>query len=153
MCGLVGLQCPEKLNSYDITYGLLKSLQHRGRDSWGMATTGWHKCGDGQLTYCSSSDKFLGSALGHIRYATHGGTGSDLSQPMAFQGFTLAMNGTLQDVAEAAANLEVTLHIEGRSDTELIGLVIEKYGVEDGLRLICEQVHGSFSCTPCYSGA
>jgi amidophosphoribosyltransferase len=85
MCGIIAMWCPPALvESYDISkeifYGL-KAIQHRGRSSYGVFTTGGrnshiHKKA-GMIESDFTSLDHTGNAnagLGHVRWVTSGGS-------------------------------------------------------------------------------
>src|SRR3954465_9923797 len=77
-----------------LTYYGLHALQHRGQEGTGIAVTDGKKLkgfkGEGLVTeiYTSEAMKELKpstSAIGHVRYATAGGSGYENVQPLAFR--------------------------------------------------------------------
>ncbi len=159
-CGLYGIWGHPEASR--LTYFGMRALQHRGQEGAGIVANN-----DGLL----KGDRGLGlvsqvfdterkfkrlsgdSALGHVRYATHGRGNIDNVQPLRFR-FTdeqmaLAHNGNLTN----AASLRKQLEDEGAifrsdSDTEILMHLIRRSPEEtfvDKLKDALRQVRGGFA--------
>jgi len=112
----------------------LHALQHRGQEGGGIVSfdgAGFHAerhvglVGD-NFTERAVIDRLSGDrAVGHVRYATHGGTGARNIQPLFAEfsggGFAVAHNGNLTNALTLQAELQRRGSIfQSTSDTEVI---------------------------------
>jgi len=164
MCGIVGIYSTDERLSSRILYYALFSLQHRGQESAGIATISkdhvhLHK-GMGLVSQVFN-EEILGRmsgeyAIGHVRYSTTGESRLENAQPLLVKSkagnIAVAHNGNLVNYWELRKQLEN----EGRvfltdSDTEVIAqlfsLNLLEYDLHDSLRLLNNQLSGSFSFT------
>ena len=90
-CGIYGMK--GNLNIIpDIVNGL-KKLQHRGQESWGIATSDWIHKEKGLVSECNRESNV---GIGHVRYSTSRGNGN-LSeiQPLSNKIVSIVHNGTI----------------------------------------------------------
>jgi amidophosphoribosyltransferase len=131
MCGIFGVHGhPEAAN---LTYLGLHALQHRGQEAAGIVSS------DGTRLHAQRAmglvadifgsrtlEKLPGrAAIGHVRYATAGGSELRNAQPLAVDyahgGIAVAHNGNLVNAGELRARLEAAGSIfASSSDTEVI---------------------------------
>jgi amidophosphoribosyltransferase len=136
-CGVFGVWGHH--NAAHITYYGLQSLQHRGQEGTGIAVTDGKqihiKKGEGLVTEVFSKndmDDLLGTgAIGHVRYATAGGSGPENVQPLLFKSQTgslaLAHNGNLTNATVLRSLLEAEGSIfQTTSDTEVLAHLIKR---------------------------
>jgi len=112
----------------------LHALQHRGQEGGGIVTFDGERfhserrvglVGD-NFTDRSVMDKLVGDrAIGHCRYATHGGSGERNIQPLFAEfsggGFAIAHNGNLTNALALQSQLQKRGSIfQSTSDTEVI---------------------------------
>jgi len=112
----------------------LHALQHRGQEAGGIVSFDGEQfhserhvglVGD-TFTAPSVMDRLTGDrAIGHVRYATHGGTGARNIQPLFAEfsggGFAIAHNGNLTNALALQAQLQKRGSIfQSTSDTEVI---------------------------------
>jgi amidophosphoribosyltransferase len=111
----------------------LHALQHRGQEAGGIVSFdgAFHSerhvglVGD-TFTRRSVMDQLTGDrAIGHVRYATHGGTGARNIQPLFAEfsggGFAIAHNGNLTNAVALQSQLQKRGSIfQSTSDTEVI---------------------------------
>jgi amidophosphoribosyltransferase len=112
----------------------LHALQHRGQEAGGIVSfdgAQFHSerhvglVGD-TFTRRSVMDQLIGDrSIGHVRYATHGGTGARNIQPLFAEysggGFAIAHNGNLTNAMALQAQLQKRGSIfQSTSDTEVI---------------------------------
>ena len=152
-CGVFGVSGhPEAAR---LTVAGLHALQHRGEESAGVVT----ELGRGRWGHGLVSDVFREAgdadmpgrtALGHVRYATMGGSGvgDEHVQPLVGKGIAVAHNGTLTNVR--------TLHEQagyvGDGDTAaILHLYEEGGGVEDCVRAL-RCVEGAWSIVALVDG-
>jgi len=132
-CGISGIWSPKPINVHKFTFYMLFALQHRGQEACGIA---WQN--DTRI----KTDKALGMvsqrmdswlttqelstcAIGHVRYATHGGSGIINAQPLAIYcnkgHIALAHNGNLSNANELRAELFSQGNIfQTTTDSEII---------------------------------
>lgn len=137
MCGIFGYVSCTK-HSASVVLDGLKSLEYRGYDSWGVAVAGSHqiqvkkKAGKiGQETVTSLPDSHL--ALGHTRWATHGGVTDENSHPHLDCSHTIAVihNGVFQNYESIKQQLIQTGHIfHSQTDSEVIAHLIEEFATK-----------------------
>lgn len=134
----------------------LKSLEYRGYDSWGVT---W-KEGDnlkvkkeiGKISGVDgqSLSKSSSLAIGHTRWATHGGVTRENAHPHLNEDQTIAVihNGIIENYQELKGELKAKGHVFlSQTDTELIPHLIEEYMKEGGdfahaVRLACKRFTG-----------
>ena len=139
-CGVFGIWGHP--DAAQITYYGLHALQHRGQEGTGIAVTDGKKLkgfkGEGLVTeiYTSEAMKELKpgtSAIGHVRYATAGGSGYENVQPLVFHfqtgSLALAHNGNLVNANQLKSQLEGQGSIfQTSSDTEVLAHLIRRGG-------------------------
>jgi len=136
-CGVFGIWGHH--HAAHITYYGLQSLQHRGQEGTGIAVTDGKqihiKKGEGLVAEVFSKndmDDLQGTgAIGHVRYATAGGSGTENVQPLLFKSQTgslaLAHNGNLTNAAVLRSLLEAEGSIfQTSSDTEVLAHLIKR---------------------------
>lgn len=132
MCGIIGV-IGTKHDAANIVFNGLKTLEYRGYDSWGVAAdingklaidkhTG--KIGEAQLNLAESA-----IAIGHTRWATHGGVTTENTHPHLDCSGRLAVvhNGIVENHAELKGILSEKDHqFVSETDTEIIAHLIEE---------------------------
>ncbi|GAM11906.1 amidophosphoribosyltransferase [Mesobacillus selenatarsenatis] len=138
-CGVFGIWGhPE---AAQITYYGLHSLQHRGQEGTGIVVSDGKELrgrkGEGLVTEIFTADAMEDlqgmGAIGHVRYATAGGSGYENVQPLLFQsqsgGLALAHNGNLVNADALRNQLEAQGSIfQTSSDTEVLAHLIKRGG-------------------------
>lgn len=141
-CGVFGVWGHP--NAAQITYYGLHSLQHRGQEGAGMVVTDGtelkgHK-GEGLVTEVFSANTMEeisgNAAIGHVRYATAGGSGYENVQPLLFHSqsgsLALAHNGNLVNAESLKHQLEGQGSIfQTSSDTEVLAHLIKRSGFSE----------------------
>lgn len=139
-CGVFGIW--GHIDAAQITYYGLHALQHRGQEGTGIAISDGDSVkgvkGEGLVTeiYTSEAMKELKtgtSAIGHVRYATAGGSGYENVQPLVFHfqtgSLALAHNGNLVNANQLKSQLEGQGSIfQTTSDTEVLAHLIRRGG-------------------------
>lgn len=139
-CGVFGIW--GHTDAAQITYYGLHSLQHRGQEGTGIAVTDGKIIkgvkGEGLVTeiFTSSAMEELSNskaAIGHVRYATAGGSGYENVQPLVFHfktgSLTLAHNGNIVNAEQLKSQLEAQGSIfQTSSDTEVLAHLIRRGG-------------------------
>lgn len=136
MCGIfvARLGNKQKISAAEVVLAGLKRLEYRGYDSWGVAvvmpgpiTVEKHAGQIGQVVQPLSLP-FSQVAIGHTRWATHGGVTDLNAHPhLASDGsFALVQNGVVENYQVLKAELEtVGAHFISQTDTEVIVRLIE----------------------------
>ncbi|AYC30310.1 amidophosphoribosyltransferase [Paenisporosarcina cavernae] len=138
-CGVFGIWGSPDAAS--ITYYGLHALQHRGQEGAGIVTTDGNALhtvrGEGLVNEVFTPgklDPLKGhAAIGHVRYATAGGSGPENVQPLLFRSTTgslaIAHNGNLVNANHLKQHLERQGSIfQTTSDTEVLAHLIKKSG-------------------------
>ena len=139
-CGVFGIW--GHIDAAQITYYGLHALQHRGQEGTGIAISDGDSVkvvkGEGLVTeiYTSEAMKELkagNAAIGHVRYATAGGSGYENVQPLVFHfqtgSLALAHNGNLVNANQLKSQLEGQGSIfQTTSDTEVLAHLIRRGG-------------------------
>jgi amidophosphoribosyltransferase len=158
-CGIFGIYGNEK--AANLTYLGLYSLQHRGQESAGMASSdGFHiyrYAGMGKVIDVFTQDHIDNLhghiAIGHNRYSTTGSSFLRNAQPLRADSIlgpiVIAHNGNLTNAADIRYNLEKQGHIfQTTIDSEVIVHLMAKSGECDfqtALIIALRQVKGAYS--------
>ncbi len=155
MCGIFAVSGESKSAGSFVLKGL-KKLEYRGYDSWGVAV----RTPDG-----ISVDKEVGKisnvsqdfpdgleAMGHSRWATHGGVTKENAHPHQVGKVTLVHNGIFENYADWKKKMEWNFVSE--TDTEVIAAMIDmkitaagavtKENIEGAIRCTCSSIEGRF---------
>ena len=168
-CGVAGLRSREPVEASTALFYMLFAQQHRGQEACGIA---WDDHGtlraDRRLgMVAKAADEWLQPgrpskcAIGHVRYATHGGGGLANAQPIAVScnkgSIALAHNGNLSNGADLRNHLSSGGSIfQTTSDSELILHRMSHSratGMEAIIRDALEGVEGAYSLCLAWNGA
>jgi glucosamine--fructose-6-phosphate aminotransferase (isomerizing) len=138
MCGIFGYFGPQN-DAAQMALAGLKNLEYRGYDSWGIAC----KVNDhlevqkhiGKISEVDSlkpeiNDHANHLAIGHSRWATHGGVTQENAHPHLSQNENIAIvhNGIIENYAELRDELkESGYKFRSETDTETMAHLIEHY--------------------------
>lgn len=158
-CGVFGVFGAEE--AANLTYLGLHALQHRGQEAAGIVTS------DGQQLFVHKGlglvqdvfdagklDKLPGDrGIGHVRYATAGGSHVKNAQPLAVDcthgSIAVAHNGNLTNYQPLRAELEARGSIfASSSDTEVIVHLVAKSQAESHVDRVVEalrRIEGAYS--------
>ncbi len=150
MCGIFGYVGERKDAVAMIREGL-KRLEYRGYDSWGIAFPKdeiqiFKEVG----RVPDSVDNVSSSiALGHTRWATHGGVSVDNAHPHLSSDKKIAVvhNGIIENYQKII--LKYNLYVKSQTDSEVIPLLIEylmeqSYSFEEAVRQTLAELEGTF---------
>jgi glutamine---fructose-6-phosphate transaminase (isomerizing) len=160
MCGIVGYAGPK--SAVGVVVDGLRRLEYRGYDSAGVCAVA-----DGELRLAKRAGKLAnlekelsdnplpvtGLAIGHTRWATHGGPTDVNAHPHASANGRVALvhNGIIENFALLRAELaDAGITPVSQTDTEiasqLLGLEVEKgAGLTEALRAVCLRLEGAFT--------
>lgn len=140
MCGIFGYSGRRKTAPEIVIQGL-KKLEYRGYDSWGIAFPIENriniyrqvgKIGEFQPEQNSLPESSL--AIGHTRWATHGGVNEKNAHPHCDEKEKIAIvhNGIIENHKDIKKELLAAGHIfKSETDTEVIVHLIEEYAKKD----------------------
>ena len=151
MCGIFGYT--GRRNAVNVVFEGLKTLEYRGYDSWGIT---WMHNGKlntekriGKLPSSMSQQNKSSLAIGHTRWATHGGITQENAHPHLDCTNKIAVihNGIIENYSNLKANLVEKGHIFlSETDTEVFSHLIEKFvkkvPFEQGVRKAFSKLEG-----------
>lgn len=155
MCGIFAVTGDQNNQAGKTVLDGLKKLEYRGYDSWGVCITSDSrhittkdigKISDASVSFPNSSQ-----AIGHSRWATHGGVTKENAHPHSYKTVTLVHNGIFENYADEKRRLEKNGHtFLSQTDTEVIAHLIfneleNKKTPEQAVRLVSKKITGRFS--------
>lgn len=160
MCGIVGYVGGQ--SALDVVVAGLKRLEYRGYDSAGVAVLA-----DGGLATAKRAGKLVNlekelkdrplpsgsTALGHTRWATHGGPTDVNAHPHLDNAGRVAVvhNGIIENFALLRAELSTRGHeLLSETDSEVVGhLLAESFSscgdLAEAMRQVCRRLEGAFT--------
>jgi glucosamine--fructose-6-phosphate aminotransferase (isomerizing) len=164
MCGIVGYVGPQ--DARDVVLEGLRRLEYRGYDSAGVAVLA-----DGTLTTAKKAGKLANlekvladrplpqanTAIGHTRWATHGGPTDRNAHPHVSGDGTVAVihNGIIENFAVLRAECErAGIEFTSETDTEVAAhLLAATYAdvpegqgrLAEAMRRVCRRLEGAFT--------
>ncbi|MCL6735563.1 glutamine--fructose-6-phosphate transaminase (isomerizing) [Streptomyces neyagawaensis] len=168
MCGIVGYVGSQ--SALDVVLAGLKRLEYRGYDSAGVAVPA-----DGGLAAAKKAGKLVNlekelvgrplpsgsTAIGHTRWATHGGPTDVNAHPHLDNAGRVAVvhNGIIENFAGLRAELTERGHeLASETDTEVVAhLLAEEYSscddLAESMRLVCRRLEGAFTLVAVHADA
>lgn len=131
MCGIVGILGAEGVAEEVVD--ALKRLEYRGYDSAGVASVVNGKIerrrAEGKLAKLATllrEDPLPGAvAIGHTRWATHGGPTTANAHPHTYRDVAIVHNGIIENFQELRAELTAKGHqFESDTDTEIVAHLV-----------------------------
>lgn len=151
MCGIFAITGPENQAGNMILTGL-KKLEYRGYDSWGIAVeteNGMAIEKDiGKISAVNIDFPRGNKAVGHTRWATHGGVTKANAHPHRVGKVTLVHNGIFENYEAVKAKSKYKFLSE--TDTEVIAVLMSK-AIESGqdpksaIITVAKKIEGRFS--------
>lgn len=154
MCGIFGTSTPSSTTAATQTFSGICQLEYRGYDSWGVAALtqnslfvqkGIGKPSDAVVQLPESK-----LAIGHTRWATHGGVTETNAHPHLDCSGQIAVvhNGIVENQAQLRKTLTDSGHtLVSQTDSELLAHVIESErnatNLLDAVKRMSEQIVGS----------
>ncbi|MBP7774843.1 glutamine--fructose-6-phosphate transaminase (isomerizing) [Candidatus Woesebacteria bacterium] len=154
MCGIFAYSGSQE-EAAQIVFTGLKSLEYRGYDSWGIAIAHNGKISvkkqvgkmkDGNVDTVAQSHV----ALGHTRWATHGGVCKKNAHPHVSCDGRIAVvhNGIVENFIELKKQLEITgHHFKSETDSEVIVHLFEElrstHSITEAFKKTCAALRGS----------
>lgn len=159
-CGVVGIYSLGGVNVIPYLIDCLRSLQHRGQESWGIAVpkkAPFKKTGlvsrsasefDNIITKYSSH-----IGIGHVRYSTFGSSSLENAQPLKVKDLCVAHNGTITN-AQQLSNLVggCTFTPQNMTDTlvaaqRLVEILKSKDDMKAAMSILKTEMVGSYCFT------
>jgi glutamine---fructose-6-phosphate transaminase (isomerizing) len=167
MCGIFGY-IGTRTDAAEIVFGGLKTLEYRGYDSWGIAV----KNSEGKLSAEKQTGKLPDSlphsrnlpeksslAIGHTRWATHGGVTVENAHPHldCDKNIAVVHNGIIENFQELKNQLAAQDHkFYSQTDSEILPHLIEEEikngkGFATAVRDAFNQLHGMNAIVVAYA--
>ncbi|KAA2279564.1 amidophosphoribosyltransferase [Candidatus Nitrosocosmicus agrestis] len=159
-CGVVGIYSLGGVNVIPYLIDCLRSLQHRGQESWGIAVPKkipYKKTGlvsrsanefENIITKYSSN-----IGIGHVRYSTFGSSSLENAQPLKVKDLCVAHNGTITN-AQQLSNLVggCTFTPQNMTDTlvaaqRLVEILKSKDDMKSAMTILKKEMIGSYCFT------
>lgn len=160
-CGVFGVFAPGE-DAARMAYFALFSLQHRGQESAGIASSDGAKLhilkGMGLVSQVFDEpalETLLGDiAIGHNRYSTTGTSSEENASPQVKESdlgpFALAHNGNLINAKELRKNFDQSFQLTTTTDSEIMAFVIagsEGKTFEEKIMKAMDKLNGAYSAT------
>lgn len=159
-CGVVGIFSLDGMNMIPFLIDCLRSLQHRGQESWGIAIPKKQPYRKTGLVARSANEfemlvKKLSSSIciGHVRYSTSGSSSLDNAQPLKVQDLCVAHNGTITN-AEQLSTLAggCTFTPQNMTDTlvaaqRLVKILKHNKDMTKAMHILRKEMLGSYCFT------
>lgn len=131
-CGVVGIHSQKDVNAVPMIMTCLKSLQHRGQESWGIAVPNFRPFRRRGIVSLQDQEsiqeirKLTGNTgVGHVRYTTTGKSTIEKAHPLKIgkkKKFYLCHNGTLDRNLLISHLKKWSIPDKSLTDSELLGI-------------------------------
>jgi amidophosphoribosyltransferase len=159
-CGVVGIFSLGGYNVIPYLIDCLRSLQHRGQESWGIAIPNRPPFKKTGLISKSANEfgkiveKYSSNiAIGHVRYSTSGFSSLENAQPLKVKDLCVAHNGTITN-AEQLSNMVggCTFSPQSMTDTlvaskRLVGHLKNNGDMAKAMNILKNEMVGSYCFT------
>lgn len=144
------------MNAREVVLAGLRALEYRGYDSSGMYVVGGDICKvvggvDGLAEALRNSLERSLSAIGHTRWATHGGPSTENAHPHhnADKTIVLVHNGIIENYKELKQELEASGEVfYSQTDSEVLVKLISFYyrnDIEEAVQKTVERLKGKYA--------
>lgn len=154
MCGIFAITGPDNQAGETVLKGL-KKLEYRGYDSWGVAVRDDHMISvakdTGKISDVNRKFPEAHEAIGHTRWATHGGVTVANSHPHQAGKVTVVHNGIFENYAAHKKRfIAQGKSFQSETDTEVIAFIIEEFleqgcSPDESIRKAATLIDGRFS--------
>ena len=159
-CGVVGIYSLNGSNVIPYLIDCLRSLQHRGQESWGLAIPRKQPYKKTGLVARSAHEfekvitKYASNiGIGHVRYSTFGSSSLENAQPLKVRDLCIAHNGTISN-AEQLSNMVggCTFTPQNMTDTliaaqRLVSILKKKDDMKTAMSILKNEMVGSYCFT------
>lgn len=139
MCGIFGFTFNDDIDVFPFVVHALETIAYRGYDSSGICALnneGFHLTrAPGFLDKLKLLACKAPTAMGHVRWATHGAPSLENSHPFITEHIALAHNGIIENLHEIHSVIP-TPHTTGDTDSEIVAHVIEHFFAQEGSALL-----------------
>jgi amidophosphoribosyltransferase len=159
-CGVVGIFSLGGHNVIPFAIDMLRALQHRGQEAWGLAVPGKKPFKELGLVSASASrfpqivkNYKSHAVIGHVRYSTLGKSTLENAQPLKVKDLCVAHNGTIANVEELSGMVGgCTFTPQTMSDTlvaaqRLVMHLADKEDMAEAMHILKGEMVGSFCFT------
>jgi len=158
MCGILGYVSVEKSLAMSEAVAMLRALEYRGYDSWGISYSHGYACdiikGVGKIPPTDLNVQ-CDLLLGHTRWATHGKVTVENAHPhqSRHSAITMIHNGIIENYHELKAELK-GYTFKGETDSEILCNYLEKQldeaSILSSLAEILKLLKGTYSLSFTY---
>lgn len=152
MCGIFAVS-GDRADAGQVVLEGLKKLEYRGYDSWGVAV----RTADeitvekqiGKISGVTHQFEKSAEAMGHTRWATHGGVTQANAHPHKFGKVTLVHNGIFENYLTYKKSVGESRFVS-ETDTEVIAAMLNELLIggltpADAIRKIAQKIEGRFA--------
>ncbi len=152
MCGIFAVSGAEDAGK--VVLEGLKKLEYRGYDSWGICVRNESKVAclekeTGKISDVKKTFEAGNEAIGHSRWATHGGVTKENAHPHQAGKVTLVHNGIFENFAEVKQDFP-NHEFLSETDSEVIAVLINSFletgsNPEEAIRKSAKEITGRFA--------
>lgn len=155
MCGIFAVSAEPHKQAGEVVIEGIKKLEYRGYDSWGVAIRTSNtisvqkkvgKISEAKVSFAPSAE-----AIGHSRWATHGGVTDDNAHPHTAGKITVVHNGIFENYQESKEKMIALGRVfTSQTDTEVIAHCIDQHIIEgksliEAVRITASAMRGRFA--------